>query len=253
MEILPAISPQQSSFDVLIAQAIDKNVSVESLERLLTIREKLDAEFAKQQFNLAMSSFQVECPIIEKKKAGALTKGGIVTSRYAPLDIIDAQTKVLRHKHGFSYSINTEPDPKGVHVYITVIHLSGHERVTHVFMPFVERTGVMTEAHVEMATMTIATRRCFCNAFGIMTGEQDQDGFMDKEEQLKSTQNQIDRIDQFLSDESMKTQITKGVLLKKYNITNLTELTRKDASSIINSFYKLKERLDKEESTQSYS
>ena len=66
METLPALQEQQ--IDSLIAQAIDKNVSVETLERLLIMRKELKAEYAKEQYDKDMASFQAECPIIMKNK-----------------------------------------------------------------------------------------------------------------------------------------------------------------------------------------
>ncbi|MDD5590162.1 MAG: hypothetical protein PHQ47_03240, partial [Candidatus Portnoybacteria bacterium] len=57
-----------NSAEALIAQAIDKGVSVETMEKLLAMRKELKAEWAKEEFIKAMANFQKECPIIEKKK-----------------------------------------------------------------------------------------------------------------------------------------------------------------------------------------
>jgi len=54
--------------EALIAKAIDKNVHVETTERLLMMRRELKAEWAKEAFDKAMSAFQAECPIIKKNK-----------------------------------------------------------------------------------------------------------------------------------------------------------------------------------------
>ena len=53
----------------LIAKAIDKNVSVETMERLLIMRRELKAEWAQTEFDKAMAAFQSECPIIKKLRA----------------------------------------------------------------------------------------------------------------------------------------------------------------------------------------
>ena len=54
--------------EMLIAKAIDKNVPVETMERLLAMRRELKAEWAKAEFDKAMSVFQSDCPIIKKRR-----------------------------------------------------------------------------------------------------------------------------------------------------------------------------------------
>lgn len=218
---------KQLSVEVLISQAIDKNLPVEALERLLEMAMKMKALDAEEQFYKALAAFQEECPIIVKSKAGATTNTGRIVSFYAPLDVIVRQVKPLLKKHNFTYTIDTEPDPKGVHAYCIAHHTAGHEVKRHVFMPFVERTQVMTEAQVEMATMTIATRRVFCNTFGIMTGEADTDG---KKEVQPITEEQIAKITNFFRLNST----IKPWIVNRYKIKELTELNTEQADYIIN-------------------
>ena len=60
----------------LISQAIEKGTPIETIERLLNMRRELKAEWAKEQYDLAMAKLQSECPVIKKKKDGAKTKTG---------------------------------------------------------------------------------------------------------------------------------------------------------------------------------
>ena len=82
-----ALVPVHGEAEVLISKAIDKNVSVESLERLLAMRRELKQEWAKEQYDKAMSEFQADCPTIEKTK-GVKTKSGIIAYKYAPIESI---------------------------------------------------------------------------------------------------------------------------------------------------------------------
>lgn len=244
METLPALP--ESQVDTLIAQAIDKSVPVETLEKLLAMRSQLKAEYAKEQFNIAMSAFQEECPVLIKNKTGSVTKSGIVVSRYTPLDSIVRQTKSLISKHGFRYSLDTQPDIKGVHTYLTIHHTLGHEETKHVFMPFVERTAVMTDAQVEMATMTIATRRVFCNAFGIVTGDEDTDGKGYKPQTptiTYITKEQIEEIENLI----IESQLPLQGILQQYKVKELTELTTQQAQSIITKMERYIERKRREQ------
>src|SRR3712207_2584294 len=89
--------------EMLIAQAIEKQVPVETMERLLAMRRELKAERAKEQYNRAMAGFQGECPTIQKTKE-VKTNSGKVAYRYAPIESIQEQTKHLIQKYGFSYA-----------------------------------------------------------------------------------------------------------------------------------------------------
>lgn len=86
-----ALSVMQGEAETLIAKAIDKNVSVDTVEKLLAMRRELQEEWAKRRFDEAMSTFQGECPVIEKTKKVDFTSkrtGSRTTYAYAPLDAI---------------------------------------------------------------------------------------------------------------------------------------------------------------------
>lgn len=161
--------------ETLIAQAIEKNVPVETMERLLAMRRELKAEYAKEAYNNAMADFQAECPIIKKDKPGGVTKSGVVAYWYAQLDSIVDQTKELIQKHGFSYMIRTETKEGKVKVACIVNHKLGHQESTDVEVPLGSQTNVMSAPQVVASALTFAKRYAFCNAFGILTGDQDND------------------------------------------------------------------------------
>lgn len=159
----------------LISQAIDKNVPVETMEKLLAMRRELKAEQARELFNRAMAEFQAECPVIKKSTAGGKTNDGRVAYYYATLDSIVLQTKDLIKKHGFSYSIQTETMPGRVKVTCNVKHEAGHQESSSVEVPIQEGTRVMSASQVVAAALTFAKRYAFQNVFGILTGDEDND------------------------------------------------------------------------------
>lgn len=181
------IEPQESqelsvasggmNIEMLIAKAIDKGASVETMEKFLAMRRELKAEWAKEQFDADMSTFQGECPIIEKKKDGGKTNSGQVAYKYAPIDAIVSQTKELIGKHGFSYAIKTEidNDKKLVKAICIVKHRAGHSESSELEVPLGTKTQVMSDSQVVAAASTFAKRYAFCNAFGIMTGDEDKE------------------------------------------------------------------------------
>ena len=166
---------QPISIEALMAQAIDKNVSPETMEKLMAMRREIHAEKAREEFNIAMAQFQVECPIIQRKKEGSKTKTGIIAFHYAPLEDIIGQTKDLIQQHGFSYIFKTEKNEKSVKATCIVNHAQGHSENSSADIPIGGGTPLMTTPQVVSSIMTFAKRLAFSNAFGIVTGYEDTD------------------------------------------------------------------------------
>lgn len=165
------------NLEMLIAKAIDKGASVETMEKFLAMRRELKAEWAKEQFDNDMSSFQGECPVIEKRKEGGKTNSGQVAYKYAPLDSIVSQVKEIIKKYGFSYAIKIEinSEKKLVKAICIVKHRAGHSESSELEVPLGTKTQVMSDSQVVAAASTFAKRYAFCNAFGIMTGDDDNE------------------------------------------------------------------------------
>jgi hypothetical protein len=169
-----AFEVQQKSVEGIILQAIQQGTPVETMERILAMRKELKAEYAEEQFNRAMTSFQGKCPVIEKRKQGDKAK-------YAPLeDIIDA-TKALIAENGFSYRITSESGEDYVKAICTVTHVDGH-RESSGFVAKVNDVQNSSGKSVQplqqqfASALTFAKRYAFMNAFGIVTKNEDNDG-----------------------------------------------------------------------------
>ena len=160
--------------EALIAQAIDKGVPVETMERLLNMRRELKAEYAKEAYDSAMAAFQGECPVIEKKK-DAKNRDGKVMYAYAPLDSIIKQVGPIIGRHGLSYTFKTENKPDRVTVTCIVKHREGHSEESTMETSLATKTDIMSGPQVIAATVTFNKRYAFVNAFGIMTGDEDTD------------------------------------------------------------------------------
>jgi hypothetical protein len=176
-EDLIATSGNQA--EVLIARAIDKDVSVETMEKLLAMRRELKHEWAKEQFDKAVAKFQKECPVIEKTKAVFEKDRRTVRYKYAPIDVIISQAKECIADNGLSYALNVEQDDKMLTVICNVKHESGHAEESRFSVP-IGNEGFMSDVQKYGARCTFAKRYAFCNAFGILTGDEDNDAVEDK-------------------------------------------------------------------------
>jgi len=158
----------------LIAKAVESNVPVETMERLLAMRKELRAEQAKEDYDRAMSKLQGVMPVIKKNKSVMNKDGKTVRYKYAPLDDIIEQAGPVIREHGFSYKSNTVFQDGFIVATIKVTHDSGHSEETSFPVP-IDKDAYMNNQQQHKSADTFAKRVAFCNAFGIVTADEDDD------------------------------------------------------------------------------
>jgi len=159
------------NIESIFALAIEKQGTAETLEKLMGIRRELNAEAAKKAFDAAMAAMQAEMPIIEKRKAGAKN-----AYKYAPLDDIVRQVQPYLHKHGFSFTVTSAVAGNLVKAICKITHSAGHFDTSEFEVPIDSRNPMMNDPQRYAGSLTFCKRYAFCNAFGIMTGDEDNDG-----------------------------------------------------------------------------
>jgi len=157
--------------ETLIAKAIEQGTPVETMERLLAMRKELKAEWAKEQFDKAMADFQKECPVIEKKKKVSFNT---TNYSYAPLEEIVEQVKGLLAKNGFSYTFDTKEAENAIKVICYVKHIAGHSESSSLEIQ-IDSGAKMNRTQQYGSANSYGKRYAFCNAFGILTGDEDND------------------------------------------------------------------------------
>lgn len=157
--------------------AINKGVAIDVMERLLAMRERIQKDMAEKAFREAMASFQAECPIIVKSAGVDYTSrsGKHVSYDYAPLDMIVDKVRGPLCMNGFSYTFTTEQTKESVTAICHAHHVLGHTQSTAFTVP-VDPEAFMNAAQKVASALTYAKRYAFCNAFGILTGDEDDDG-----------------------------------------------------------------------------
>lgn len=158
----------------LVEQTIEKGLPVETLDKLLDLRDRLKSEWAREQYYIALSRFQGSCPPIPKKKA-VTGKNGNVRFHYAPLDDIVELVKGPLSECGFSWSLVPEQDESNVIAVLKIHHAAGHEETTRFSVP-IDTNEYMTAIQRVASARSYALRYAFCDGFGIMTSDEDTDG-----------------------------------------------------------------------------
>jgi len=188
-QALQRVEAPPESFGAMVQRAIDKGVPVETMERLLAMYEKLQARQAKAEFDRALAAFQAECPTIQKTKKVMNKDGRSVRYQYAPLEVIVQQVKGLLEKHGFSYTVDAEVEPGLVRATCKATHQAGHSQTSSFSVP-IDKDAYMNPAQQCASALTFAKRYAFVNAFGILTGDEDDDSQASHEPKSQAAQRQ---------------------------------------------------------------
>lgn len=108
----------------LIAQAIQNNSGVETLERLFALAKDVRAEQAREAYNQAMAVFQKDPPKIIKSKRGEVS--GRFSYTYAPLEGIMTAILPILGPLGLSVSWRNKFEPGRVISNCRISHDLGH-------------------------------------------------------------------------------------------------------------------------------
>jgi hypothetical protein len=174
IKAIATVDPQ-----ALLARAIDKNLPIEQMERLLTMRREMKMEWARDQYFIALSGFQRDCPVVEKKhqvrdkdKQTREDKG--LRYAYAPMEDMVETAKPHLERWGFSFTIKTQQSKEDVTAICHAHHRDGHEEVNSFTVP-IDPDAYMSDPQKAAAALTFAARYAFKNAFGIQTKGEDRD------------------------------------------------------------------------------
>ena len=99
-------------------------MTVDIIERMLAVQERVVGDQRKIAFMEAMARLQAQLPQITKD--GRIVVKGVERSRYARLETIDEAIKPLLAEHGFSFCFDTEETSGGLKLMATLTHREGH-------------------------------------------------------------------------------------------------------------------------------
>lgn len=163
------------SAETLISKAIEHQVPIETMERLLVMRRELRAEQAREVFYRALSAFQAAIPGIPKTQTATVRSDrGSYTYQYANIADIQRAIAPAMQAHGLSVTFDTRHQDNGYLVRCTVHHESGHSETTGFLVPIDQRAR-MNDAQKAGSALTYGRRYALCAALGIVTAEDDDD------------------------------------------------------------------------------
>lgn len=165
-----APAPTVSMFERL---AMDPNVPVDKLEKLIELQERIMAHNAKAEFDAAYAQMQGEIPIITER--GEILVNGQLRSKYARLeDILEAVRPILQ-QHGFAIRHRSEFVGDLIKTIGILSHRSGHSEQDE-FVAAADTSGGKNAIQSLGSTRAYGQRYTTIALLGIATRGQDDDG-----------------------------------------------------------------------------
>lgn len=223
-----ALAPESvagGDVSALVRLAIEQQVPVEALERLVALQERVMERDARAAFVQALAAFRQECPPILKTRENeqfSVTRNGVRRkARYAPLEDIDRIAGPIAAKHGLTWTWDTRVEGAAMHVGCRVMHVMGHSEVTTVIMPTESKAGSSPQQKYGSA-QTYGMRYSLVAALGITTADDDLDGAATAEEVETISDSEAADL-QALMDE---VGADRGKFLKWAGVTGLSDLPK---------------------------
>ena len=169
---LPQVMPAQPDpvLSLIERVATDPNASIEKLERMMAMRDKLQADQARAAFAQAFAAASSEFPMIPLNGRGDKNKP------YALLKDIISGTKPILSKHGLALSFGVESAPDRVTVTAKLMHVSGHCETTSIELPK-DQSGSKNAVQAVGSSQTYGQRYAAQAILGLSLGDDgDDDG-----------------------------------------------------------------------------
>lgn len=169
-----ALNPGQ-----LLELAINKDLDIEKLGKLMELQKQWQADQARKAFFEAFTDFQSKCPDIRKTKAVNFEgkNSGPVSYSFAPLADIARQIAKPMKEHDLSYRWEISDDQNNLKVTCIISHVNGHsERTT--MSSTADTSGSKNPIQARGSAIEYLKRYTLTGALGITTADSDIDGRM---------------------------------------------------------------------------
>ena len=128
--VVPA-GESASMLQIIQSMATNPACDIEKLERLMGLKERMDAKAAESEFNAALSRVQSRMGRVQADAENKQTR-----SNYATYGQLDKAVRPIYTAEGLSLSFSTEPSPEGtVGMVCYVSHSAGHTREYRAVVP----------------------------------------------------------------------------------------------------------------------
>lgn len=198
---------------------LDPDASVDKLERMLEMRERMQAQMAKQAFDNAIAEAKAEIPpIIKTGEVDYTNKDGKQTKfAHETLDGIAKVVDPILSRHGLSYRFRSKQENGQLHVTCVVAHRDGYAEETSL-SGAPDTSGSKNSYQAVGSAATYLQRYTLKLALGLSAAKDDDAVSAKQKETISADQFQALRA---LIEEA---QADEAALLKYLKVDNLHEL-----------------------------
>jgi len=218
---ITVVNESDSMMALIGRMATDPTVDIDKMERIMAMKERMDAETSRRLFNDAMTQCQAEMPAIVKGKTNKQTN-----SKYAELEHINDAITPVYTKHGFSLSFDTIPSSKEdwVSVRCRVRHNGGYTEESTYETPF-DNTGMRGEVnktvtHGLASGVSYARRYITIMVFNLTLKGEDNDGNGNGRKSSTITEEQQLLVDEWI----VKSKADKAAFLRVYKVESVAAI-----------------------------
>ena len=166
------LQPVQQSEAAAIIQVIERaamnpNVDIDKMERLLQMQERVIERNAKAAFNAAFARMQPDLPAIEKN-------GKSNNGTYGLWEDIQGGIQPVLAKHGFALSFKTKVEQDAITVTAILHHEEGHDDNTDLKLP-TDKSGSKNAVQAVGSSVSYGKRYAACALLNIRVGGEDDD------------------------------------------------------------------------------
>jgi len=120
-----------TTYDGFVQTAIEKG-NIDTVERMVALKERWEAGEAKKAFHQSMAKFQKERPPLKRTKE--VKHNNVLIYKYCPMDEMEETIKETLFDCGLSYRFsNVVNEEKQAGTRCTVTHILGHSEYTELF------------------------------------------------------------------------------------------------------------------------
>jgi len=210
-----------NSLSMIERVAMSPDVTMEKLEQLMQMQERIEERNARKAYDSAIADMQAELPRVAEN-------GKSHNNKYALLEDINDAVRPTLQRHGFAIKFDLEQPEGVVIVRATLSHREGHREDACVTLPL-DTSGSKSAVQSVGSTISYGKRYTICALLNISTGD-DIDGNdnglaeaiidISKATDLKSLQDLFRASWQAFPDSSPRASLTASYEAKKKDLVD---------------------------------
>jgi len=170
----PALPESAAIIQVIERAAMNPDVDIDKMERLLQMQERIMERNAKAAYAADLARMQPDLPIITER-GGIKDRSGNIQSTYALWEDINEAIKPVLAKHGFALSFRTGQEEGRITVTGVLSHREGHSEETTMHLP-IDTSGSKNSVQAVGSSISYGKRYTAGALLNITSRGEDDDG-----------------------------------------------------------------------------